>query len=631
DGRIVQSNPVVQTRLGYTAEELEGMHVLALHPAARRDEAGQIVLAMLAGEATACPVPLVAKDGTQIPVETRVTHGIWGGRPALFGISRDVTERTHAEAALRRRDDILEAVSFTAHAFLQSVSWENHIDEVLARLGHAAGASRVYIFQCQFAIERSAWLASQRYEWCATGIDPQMANPDLQDVDLQANGLGHWVSQLEGGGRIAGDVLQLPDADRIILEPQGIQSILVLPVFLGEQWWGFIGFDECRVERHWQPAEIDMLAAAADALSAAIARAHTVEALRKSEARSSVILDSFPDLIFLIDREGRITDFRASRQEDLYTPADQIRNSNLRQLLPPNVAALALDHLQWVLKTREVSTFEYTLPMPVAHQFHEARMVALGPNEVLCVVRNVSERKRLEQMKSDFINRAAHELRTPLATIMLMASLIEEGGTPEELKEYWRILNAELVRQRTLVEKLLVFGRMDAGLFELARIPVDMGEVSRGAWQTVAPLAQAKSITLSSCVAPDLPQVLGDKDYLWQVVLNLLTNAVKFTPVNGQVTLRVESDGGYGTGIVAQVTDTGLGIPPEDMSHLFERFFRASNAIEQEIQGTGMGLYMVKTIVEQLGGQVRVASTLGQGTSVTVWLPTIGGKDPIVV
>ena len=235
------------------------------------------------------------------------------------------------------------------------------------------------------------------------------------------------------------------------------------------------------------------------------------------------------------------------------------------------------------------------------------------------VARLLVERRRLEQMKADFINRAGHELRTPLATIGLVAGILEEGGTPMELAEYWRILNEELERQRVLVENLLVFARMDAGLFEIGRVPVDMGEVTRGARRTAVPLAAAKSITLSSFVAPDLPLVLGDRDYLQQVVLHLLTNAVKFTPANGRVTLRVE---GRGSVVVAQVIDTGLGIPPEDMPHLFQRFFRASNAIEQEIQGTGMGLYMVKAIMEQLGGRVRIESSLGQGTSVTVWLPT---------
>ena len=623
-GNILQVNPVVPNRLGYPLEELIGLDVLALHPPTRRAEAGTIIAGMLAGETDYCPVPLMGKDGTLIPVETKVTRGYWGERPVLFGISRDVSARQRAETALRRHATILEAVNLAAEYFLGTADWKTHMPTVLARLGRASEVSRVYIFE-NFAQTADEVWTSQQYEWCAPGYVPQIDNPDLQKVPYIASGLQRWVDAFRAGKRIAGIVAQFPASERAVLEPQGIRSILLVPIMAGGMWWGMIGFDDCETERAWEISGIDALEAAARILGAAIRRKQIEDSLLQSEAHNRAIIDAIPDMMFRLDAEGRVLDFKASQVQDRARTPGQIRGLSIRDVLPAPVARIALEKIAETLATGKLQTFEYELPLAQGTQTFEARLVtssapgtAVQGQQVLAIVRNISERAILEQMKSDFINRAAHELRTPLTTVIMMADLIQEGGPPDELSEYWQVMQRELKRQRILVEKLLAAGRLEKGDFQITLTPLNLGDALRDACSAVIPQAEAKQVTLAINLPPEALMVNANADMLQQVFVNLLSNAVKFTPTLGTIDVSTERDA---DGVVIRISDTGIGIPPNDLPYLFTRFFRAHNAVDAEVPGSGIGLYIVKGIIEKLRGQVEVTSTMSQGTTFTVRLP----------
>ncbi len=197
-----------------------------------------------------------------------------------IGLALDITERRQAEEALRRRDTILEAVSFAAEQLLKTTVWDQRIQAVLARLGEATGVSRVYIFE-NHVDQDGTLLTSQRYEWAAPGIEPQIDNPDLQNFPWHAGGFGRWEDTLSRGELIFGHVREFPASEREVLASQGILSILVVPIFVGEALWGFIGFDECLAEREWAAAEMEALRAAAGILGAAIQRTQAESTLRR--------------------------------------------------------------------------------------------------------------------------------------------------------------------------------------------------------------------------------------------------------------------------------------------------------------------------------------------------------------
>ena len=174
------------------------------------------------------------------------------------------------EAALSARESILRAVAFAATRFLDDRDWESSVRDVLERLGTAADVSRVYLFEL-FCDEDGVLRTSQRYEWVAEGIRPELGNQDLQNLDLSAAGLGRWGELLPRGEAIHGHVSEFPEAERAILEAQQILSIAVVPVIASEECWGFLGFDDCLTPREWG-TELDALRAAAGMLGAALTR-----------------------------------------------------------------------------------------------------------------------------------------------------------------------------------------------------------------------------------------------------------------------------------------------------------------------------------------------------------------------
>ncbi len=201
----------------------------------------------------------------------------------VSGVTFDITERKQAEEALRRREAILAAVGFAAECFLQSVSWEENIQEILARLGQAVAASRAYIFE-NSPQKDGDLLAVQRYEWAAATLTPHNDDAHLQ-LSWPESGLTRWQDELSGNRLITGQIKDFPPSEQEFLRARDIDSVLVVPIFTGQNWWGFIGFDECLQEREWSPAELEALKAAASTLGAAILHEQDETALKDSEKK----------------------------------------------------------------------------------------------------------------------------------------------------------------------------------------------------------------------------------------------------------------------------------------------------------------------------------------------------------
>lgn len=197
----------------------------------------------------------------------------------IFTIS-DVTRVRLAEEALQIRNAILEAVSFSARKFLVSMDWKGCLPEVLARLGKAAGVTRTYIFR-NFTAPDGELMTTQIAEWtCATNAS-QQSNPECQVHRWRGGGMERWISILDNGEVIHGHITDFPESEKAMLEPQDIQSILVVPVRVASEWWGFMGYDECNKKYVWSSAEIDALKAAADTLGGAIERGRLEEKTRQ--------------------------------------------------------------------------------------------------------------------------------------------------------------------------------------------------------------------------------------------------------------------------------------------------------------------------------------------------------------
>jgi PAS domain S-box-containing protein len=285
EARIIYVSPSVKKVIGYEPGEIlgEGWWQVERISGGNVEAERNYIRRVACGELEA--------DG--VPYEHRVRHkdGSWrwlmladakGPQETLLGIGTDITERKLAEEGLRSREAILEAVTFTATKLLRASDWEQSANEVLQHLGLATGVSRVYVFENHFN-EEGTLLTSQRFEWVAGGILPQINNPDLKDLPLLEAGFSRWVELLGQGQLVYGQVADFPPDERALLEAQEILSLVVVPVFVEDLWWGFIGFDSCQVAREWSTPERDALLTAANLLGEAIQNAQADEVLRKNE------------------------------------------------------------------------------------------------------------------------------------------------------------------------------------------------------------------------------------------------------------------------------------------------------------------------------------------------------------
>lgn len=326
-------------------------------------------------------------------VNTPITHP--DGRVSKMGIILDVTERKQAEEQLKRREAILEAIAFASEQFMKKMAWEQCVHDVLAILGQATLVSRVYIFENK-PVEGEDILCSRKFEWTGAGVASLMYNPDLHDLSLRSKGLGRWIDVMSRGRVVEGHVREFPETERLFLSTIDVRSTLVVPVFVEQLWWGFIGFDSCSVERDWSTSEIDALKTAAGLLGAAIQRRRSEEALRASEARNRIILGAIPDLIFLISKDGVILDCKAEKESDLVAPLDQIIGMNMRDYLPANVVQQGMHHIKQALATGKKQDYEYELLLGGKLKTFECRMVVSGESEVLSIVRDITDRKESE-------------------------------------------------------------------------------------------------------------------------------------------------------------------------------------------------------------------------------------------
>jgi two-component system OmpR family sensor kinase len=272
------------------------------------------------------------------------------------------------------------------------------------------------------------------------------------------------------------------------------------------------------------------------------------------------------------------------------------------------------------------------LAAPLAHLTAAVRGVAAGdltqrvpeqgPEEVAELGRAFNQMTealaRAEELRRNLMADVAHELRTPLTVIQGNLRAILDGVYPLEAGEIATIYDETRLLSR-LVDDLRELAQAEAGQLPLERQPVDMGELVQAAISSFAPVANEQQVVLTAEIAPGLPMAYVDPDRISQVLRNLLSNALRHTPSGGQVTVTAQA--GPEGFVTLRVRDTGSGIAPEDLPHVFERFWRADRSRARSTGGTGLGLAIAHHLVEAHGGKIGVESSLGQGTTFWFTLP----------
>lgn len=371
----------------------------------------------------------------------------------------------------------------------------------------------------------------------------------------------------------------------------------------------------------------------------AVYRDHLEDLVKQRSAELTRLFDALPDLYFLASRDGTIVECRAGRPEDLLMPTEALLGRRMQDILPPDVASLFAQALNQLEFGADQLVLEYELPLERGVQHFEARMLPLGSDQLVVVVRNVTDRheidaarehnrletERLARLKSEFLMNMSHEIRTPLNAVLGLAQMGARAAPDEAAREAFKPIEVAGRHLLDIVNDILDFSKLEAGKLSIEHQVFELEPLIQSAASMVIGRARGKGLELQLDLASRLPEwVDGDELRLKQVLVNLLSNAVKFTE-RGSVTLRVTHDDG---GLTFSVKDTGIGISREQMQHLFKPFQQADVSTTRRFGGTGLGLSISHDLAVLMGGGIEVHSEIDQGSEFILRLPLAVAARP---
>lgn len=331
---------------------------------------------------------------------------------------------------------------------------------------------------------------------------------------------------------------------------------------------------------------------------------------------TAAVLQGMDEVAVVVDTSLQIVAVSAPAElfgmhEDYALPGDELR-------------ALA----RTVRRTEAPETQTMRLKRGVEPRLVSARASVITPRLILIVIRDITERERVEEMRRDFVANTSHELKTPVGAVSLLAEAVESAADdPDQVRHFASRLSAEAARLSQLTSRIMNLSRLQSAddLTELRDVSVD--EVIAAAIESQSVAADSAAISVARG-GERHAYVRGDVQVLTEAVANLVANAIAYSPQGGQVGVGVKLDGGV---VEIAVTDRGIGIPEDEQERVFERFYRADQARSRRTGGTGLGLSIVKHAVQRHGGEVEVWSRPGRGSTFTVRLPAVPAPDDLPV
>ncbi len=327
-----------------------------------------------------------------------------------------------------------------------------------------------------------------------------------------------------------------------------------------------------------------------------------------------VILSNMGDSIFVVDADSTVVVFNTAAEKLLRLSSKEVKGWKFSQRVHNNELN---DILQRCLKTRE----------------QQAGTIVISPQKVflgviatplkdrggcLLLLQDLTQMQRLQAMRRDFVSNISHELRTPIASIKALAETLI-GGTVNDTKtakDFLSKLNTEVDKVTQIVQELSELSRIESGEGILKKVAFHIDEVIDASLKRLKTQADRAEVAIAATYNSELPQVVGDSDKIEQVLINLLHNSIKFTTPKGSVDVTAQTSGKY---VEVTVSDTGKGIPADDLPRIFERFYKVDRA--RSGGGTGLGLAVAKHVVEAHGGKIWAESIEGQGSTLHFTIP----------
>jgi two-component system, OmpR family, phosphate regulon sensor histidine kinase PhoR len=337
---------------------------------------------------------------------------------------------------------------------------------------------------------------------------------------------------------------------------------------------------------------------------------------RESRAQAARILSQVRDGVVLVDEGGIIRSWNQGAERITGVREDEARGHSTAVAVPGFAELLS----EVPVATRPEETAQaVTAPLRLGDRELWLSISAVGSEDgIVYAFRDFTDQHKLERMRSEFVATVSHELRTPLASIYGAAMTLRARIRHDDLqKQLIAIVAGEAERLAVIVDEILLASELTSGELALRIEQVDAARLARRAVEAAQPRLP-KNLSLEVAEPPSLPPVSADESKARQVLVNLIDNAVKYSPAGGRIELRLERLNGY---VVIAVADEGLGIPLSEQEHIFEKFYRLDPDMARGIGGTGLGLYICRELAERMGGKVRVTSSPGAGSTFFFELP----------
>jgi len=494
-----------------------------------------------------------------------------------------------------------------------------------------------------------------------------LVNDEQAVVTLAASGVPQhelWGTSFQAGRGVAGWVVEnrrpalIPDVTRdarfVPVGNQLIASLVSVPLILEGQVIGALTATAPQ-RNAFTETDVNLLDAFGDQAVIAVKNARLYEKLLAEEKETGrlyrsvleksseleAVLRGIGDGVIFVDPQLRLlmmNPVAAQLFGVVQTPQLGVRLPDIAAGMP-TVSEQLLALIQQTLQESGAPLIrELTLPgqgdRNLIYQALASTVKGVGgePRGVVMVMRDITAQKEIDRIKSDFLSVVSHELRTPLHSIKGFVDIILMGKTGEinELqRDFLTTVKESTSNLQRLINDLLEFSRMEAGQIKLKPEMVSLYEAAQSVADQLAPLAQQGQLTLTNRIPADIVAVEADPMRIEQVITNLVSNAIKFTPVGGSVTISAEDQGEQ---VRVAVTDTGIGIAPEEQSKIFQRFYQVDGSATRSYRGTGLGLTICKFIVEYHHGRIWVESVVGQGsTFFFTLLKTLPSNDNLVI
>jgi len=525
-------------------------------------------------------------------------------------------ETTRLYAAAKTLSDGLALLNQASRALHRTLDVDAMLDEALRELAKAfaAGGALLHLLADDGTLSRSVG------HWVSTG--PRPGDPG------RLGGLSDHVRRTRAP-LLLRDVTKHPGFVHPANLAHGVQSIAAYPIVgQNERVLGVLVLYYTTAQTFGE-IETRLLASYADQLATALENAGLYEETQTQRVRLAQIFDSTSDGILLVSRDGEIQAANRQAGELLGFDASSVIGVRLAELAAGRRGG-SLDHghvfdeLATILKRPDQGgegDLELERGGRTVHWVgRPIKDTAGAPVGFTLTLHDVTHERQVSQMKTDFVSFVTHQLRTPLAGIKWMLELAAQAPhVPADAGSYVEDARTAAERLIGLVNDLLDISRLESGKLTVALQPTGLGKLTRSLLDELGPLVRDKGQRLSTSGLDDAPSVLADPQLLRQVIVNLASNAIKYTPSGGDISIRIERDDRRA--VRWTITDSGIGIPKTALGRLFEKFYRADNVHTVETEGTGLGLYLVRLIIERLGGEVWCESEEGRGSAFIFTLP----------